>query len=119
MTLALPDLLDKLDRILDDRVGLYKLTARKYPARLEEMAAKHAEVEQIRRTFRWCVAKAEQLKADELARKAALAGGPPYVTDEALIRDLMAETFGATGIDVPPSYDMPTLAETETEDAAA
>lgn len=61
--------LAKLGRILDDRIGLYRLTAKKQPAKLEEMATKHAECEAIRRTFAWFVANADWIRAEAKRRR--------------------------------------------------
>lgn len=59
----LPALTAKLDRILDERVTHYRSTARKDGGKLEAMAAKHHEVEEIRRIWHWLAANAQRVKA--------------------------------------------------------
>lgn len=103
----------KLGRILDDRIKLYRLTARKQPARLEEMSAKHAECEAIRRTFAWFVANADWIR-DMAQRRRAHAEAIAEIERHPAVAALR-ETFseGATHV-----RDLPTLTdaiEQETE----
>jgi len=98
--------LAKLGRILDDRVKLYRLTARKQPARLEEMAAKHRECESIRATFAWFVANAGWIKPEAQKRRAhaeALAEIEKHPAVAAL-----RETFPDADVAV---RDLPTLTD--------
>lgn len=61
----------KLDRILDDRVRLYKLGVSKKTVKLAEAAQKHAEVEAIRRSFRFLVDNAGWIRAEAQRRRNA------------------------------------------------
>lgn len=61
-TPPLPALAEKLDRLLDDRVHWYRTGVKKGTMALEAAAEKQAEVEAIRRQFRWLVDNAWWLK---------------------------------------------------------
>lgn len=98
--------LAKLGRILDDRIGLYRLTAKKQPDKLEEMSTKHAECDAIRRTFAWFVANADWIKPEAQKRRAhaeALAEIEKHPAVAAL-----RETFPDADVAV---RDLPTLTD--------
>jgi len=107
----------KLDRILDDRIKLYRLTASKQPAKIAEMSAKHAECEDIRRTFAWFVANAGWIR--EAARERAHADAMAEISQHPAAAALR-ETFPDAAVTVRPLAIAapPTIVDAiETEDA--
>jgi len=94
--------LAKLGRILDDRIGLYRLTAKKQPDKLEEMSTKHAECDAIRRTFAWFVANADWIRVeakrrrDTAAADAASAEELDQLRDDPAVRAVLDEFPDAT-----------------------
>lgn len=95
--------LAKLGRILDDRIGLYRLTAKKQPAKLEEMSTKHAECDAIRRTFAWFVANADWIRAEaKLRQKRAEADA----ARAAEIADLSQHPAAAAVLDAFPGAEI-------------
>lgn len=61
--------LAKLERILADRVKLYRLSVKKGAKTLDEAAEKHAECGDILRTFRWLAANIVWIKAEAARRR--------------------------------------------------
>lgn len=62
----------KLDRLLDERIGFYRLGVKKGTLALDAAAQKHAECEAIRRSFAWLCDNHEWIRA-EARRRARLA----------------------------------------------
>lgn len=91
MNIPLAAQAEKLNRILDERVRFYRLGVRRNTLELNVAAEKHAEVDAIRRSFRFLVDNADWIRA-EAQRRAALrdAMADPAVTA------VMAEFPGAT-----------------------
>lgn len=54
--------LAKLERILADRIKLYRLSVKKGGQSLDEAAEKHAECGDILRSFRWLVANHDWIR---------------------------------------------------------
>lgn len=71
MTTPIPlaDQAAKLDRILDERVGFYRLGVKKGTLALDVAARKHAEVEAIRKSFAFLVANAGWIRAEAQRRR--------------------------------------------------
>lgn len=60
--LPLPAQLEKLERIIGDRIKLYRLSVKKGGHSLDEAAEKHAECGDILRSFRWLIANHDWIK---------------------------------------------------------
>lgn len=110
MTMSLPDLDAKLGRILDDRIGLYRLSHKKGHLELDVAAEKQAECEAIRRAFSWFASNAGWIKAEAVRRQAV-------ARQRAELAEIEAEPAVAAVLDEFPGATVTSVTQRQPEAA--
>lgn len=96
---SLDDLAAKLDRLLDDRVHWYRAGVKKGTLTLDAAAEKQAEIEAIRRQFRWLVANAWWLRPVAAQRQSEIAAALGTRIDHVLVSVPIAKPATALSAD--------------------